>query len=266
MSGSELPVGEDDLSAWVDGRLPPSRVPIVDAYLSSRPDEAERLRADRELRRDLRERLAGKAGEPLPARLRTAGIIAERSRRRRTGLAWAAAACLWLTLGAGAGWFARGLLAPAAAPRPEAVIHEALAAHRTFVVEVVHPVEVKAAEETHLAQWLSKRLGRRLVIPDLASLGLSLVGGRLLPSGSEVAAQLMYADGRGARVTLYVRSGEDRAAPPRTLKEGDLASVGWAEAGFGYAVSGALDPDRLALVARAAHSEFGTAAPAKAPL
>lgn len=265
MSGSELPVGEDDLSAWVDGRLAPSRAPVVEAYLAARPDEAERLRVDRELRKALRERLAAKASEPLPTRLRTAGIVAERRRRRRNRLAWAVAACLWLTLGVGTGWFARGMLVPPADLTTKAMIHEALSAHRTFAAEVVHPVEVKATDEQHLAQWLSKRLGRRLVIPDLASLGLDLVGGRLLPSGSEVAAQLMYADARGARVTLYVRSGEEQAAAPRTLKEGNLASVGWAEAGYGYAVSGALDPDRLSLVARAAHSELGAGAPAKAP-
>ena len=82
---------------------------------------------------------------------------------------------------------------------------DALAAHRTFAVEVRHPVEVDAAQEAHLVQWLSKRLGRPLVVPDLSATGYRLMGGRLLPAGSGAAAQLMYENGAGDRpVVRYV--------------------------------------------------------------
>ena len=84
---------------------------------------------------------------------------------------------------------------------------DALAAHRTFTVEVRHPVEVDAAQEAHLVQWLSKRLGRPLVVPDLSATGYRLMGGRLLPAGSGPAAQLMYENGAGDRLTVYVRPG-----------------------------------------------------------
>lgn len=266
MSARELPVGEDDLSAWVDGQLAPGRVDAVEAHLAAHPDQAARLRADRELRAALRERLSAKAGEPVPTRLRTAVIVAEQRRALRTRLAWAAAALLWLGLGAGAGWLARDLAGPPGRRPPDPMVREALAAHRTFVVEAVHPVEVKAADEAHLTQWLSKRLGRKLVIPDLENAGLHLIGGRLLPAGRDIAAQLMYGDGGGARVTLYVRSGESGSAEFRVLREGDLASVSWVDAGYGFALSGPIDPDRLVSVARAAHKEIDGGAAPKAPL
>ena len=41
------------------------------------------------------------------------------------------------------------------------------------MVEVAHPVEVGAAQEAHLLQWLSKRLGRKLAAPDLRTLCMS---------------------------------------------------------------------------------------------
>ena len=49
----------------------------------------------------------------------------------------------------------------------------------TSVVEVRHPVEVPGSERTHMTQWLTKRLGYEQRIPDLQSIGLKLVGGRL---------------------------------------------------------------------------------------
>ena len=46
-------------------------------------------------------------------------------------------------------------------------------------------------------QWLSKRLGRPLVVPDLAAVGFRLMGGRLLPAEDGPAAQFMYETGKG---------------------------------------------------------------------
>jgi anti-sigma factor RsiW len=259
VTGSERPVGEDDLSAAADGRLPLDRAALVDAYLASHPEAAARVSEDRAIRAALRERLAGKAAEPIPARLRAAPILAERRRVTRLRLLQALAACLVLLVGGAGGWFARDASdrlwgGPARlAPLPQ----EALAAHRIFSVEAVHPVEVRADQEAHLANWLSKRLGRRLAIPDLESAGFRLIGGRLLPAGrSDVAAQLMYGAPDGTRLTLYVRCGEAGRWDLRVTRQGEFASATWATGGYGYALSGALDADRLMLAARAAHSEM----------
>ena len=68
-------------------------------------------------------------------------------------------------------------------------------------------MEVDAGQEAHLMQWLSKRLGRQLVTPDLSGAGFRLMGGRLLPAEDGPAAQFMYENGTGERLTLYLRSG-----------------------------------------------------------
>ena len=58
--------------------------------------------------------------------------------------------------------------------------NDALAAHRLYIGEVRHPIEVRAAE-AHLLPWLSRRLGTTVRAPDLTAFDLTLLGGRLLP-------------------------------------------------------------------------------------
>lgn len=104
----------------------------------------------------------------------------------------------------------------AAAP---AFVQDAAIAHAVFTPEQRHPVEVGAGEQTHLLQWLSRRLGTPLQAPDFSAQGFALVGGRLLPAGAGEAtpparAQFMYQDAPGARLTLYVSVLPP--GPPRT--------------------------------------------------
>lgn len=47
------PIGEDDLAAWIDGRLSPERQRLVDAYLEGQPDLHARLREQAEQARAL---------------------------------------------------------------------------------------------------------------------------------------------------------------------------------------------------------------------
>ena len=74
----DRPIGEDDLQAYVDDRLTPDLRESVEAYLRANPDAAARIQSDRALRDRLRERLAFKAQEPIPARLRVASVMGER--------------------------------------------------------------------------------------------------------------------------------------------------------------------------------------------
>ncbi len=121
----------------------------------------------------------------------------------------AAAAVLCLALGGAGGWVGHALHGvPAVAVAEAPATQDAVAAFRTFVVEAVHPVEVRADEKPHLVTWLSKRLGHAVAAPDLSAQGFRLMGGRLLPAGTEPAAMLMYDDDRGTRLTLYSRVGD----------------------------------------------------------
>ena len=113
-------------------------------------------------------------------------------------------------LGGIGGWAARdfaSLLGIAAGSRRPHCPADAIAGYRTFSVEARHPVKVDAGQEAHLVQWLSKRLGRQLVVPDLTAAGFRLMGGRLLPAEDRAAAQFMYQNSNGERLTLYLRAG-----------------------------------------------------------
>ena len=209
-------------------------------------------RTQREL---LREQLAVKAAEPIPARLRVSNIRAGRRQTGRRRLNLIAASALLLLAGGALGWVAKG---PWVAPGQiqTAMVSDAISAFRTFVVDVNHPVEVKANEQDHLLQWLSNRLGQPIQAPDLTAFGFRLMGGRLLPASSKgVAAQLMYDDDRGTRLTLYLRTGESGETAYRFTREGNVSAFYWIDQGLGFAVSAAASRDRLLPIVEAVYRQ-----------
>lgn len=263
----ERPIGEDDLQAFVDGRLAPQRLDIVKAYLEANPAVSARVGQEVEQREALRARLAFKAREPVPSRLRVANLVGRRapSGFRPNALA-AAAAALVVGLGiggVGGAWWAAGHGSRAV---PEVSLAEdAIAAHRIYVGERLHPVEVAADQEAHLVQWLSRRLGKPLAAPNLSPQGYHLMGGRLLPAGSEPAALFMYEDQGGNRLTLYARSSatEERIAF-RFETQGGVAAFSWIEKGLSYAVSARAERAQLLAIAEAIYQQ-AERAPAPRP-
>jgi anti-sigma factor RsiW len=249
--------GEDDLQAFIDDRLDATGRAAVEAYLAVHPEIRERVATERRQRTALRGQLAAKFAEPIPARLRIANIRASRRGHWTGWMRSAAAALVIFGAGAAGGWFANGL-APASAPAAPttSIAQGATAAFRTFVVEVAHPVEVSVAQEAHLLQWLGKRLGRPLAAPDLSRFGYRLMGGRLLPAGSAAAAQLMYDDASGQRLTVYVRAASGTETAFRFQQEGDAATFAWIDQGFGFAVTAIAGRDELLPIAEAVYRGF----------
>jgi anti-sigma factor RsiW len=257
MSGNPATmVTEADLVAYVDDRLPPERRADVEAYLALNPETAARVAAWQQQAEDLRAHFAPELDVPVPAAM-TALFAAQ-----RPASAWApalriAALLAVGVLGVAAGWYGRGALvsAPAVAALPQ----EAARAHLVYSKEVLHPVEVTAKEEQHLVTWLSKRVGTALKVPSLATQGYGLVGGRLLPasSGNNAAAQFMYENRQGQRLTLYVRSGEGGSDTSfRFAGEGQAAAFYWVDGGFGYALTGEAGREALLPVARAVYEQL----------
>ena len=253
MTPIDRPVDEDDLHARIDGRLPPERAAAVDAYLAAHPEAQARFSQYAEQRQALRSAIAAQAGGPIPNRLRVAHLVEERRRRRYRQMAQIAAVVSLLLLGGVGGWAVRDATGPSSASSAGAVAGmitaDAIAAHRTFAVEVRHPVEVDAGQEAHLVQWLSKRLGRQLVVPDLTAAGFRLMGGRLLPAEDGPAAQFMYENGTGERLTLYLRVGIGGETAFRYHEEGGIGAFYWSDEGFGYAIAAKADRDVLLRVA-----------------
>nr|WP_279306624.1 anti-sigma factor [Microvirga solisilvae] len=258
------------MQAFVDGRLAPSRLQMVKAFLASDPTRAEKIEREIAQRDALRARLSFKAQEPIPTRLRIDNLIAARRRPSRIYGRGIAAAVAWLLIGGalgatGGAWW--GTRQTQAAPQI-AVADNAIAAHRIYVGERLHPVEVPGDQEAHLVQWLSRRVGKPLVAPDLKPQGYRLIGGRLLPSNGEAAAMFMYENGGGSRLTIYARSsaGEEETAF-RFESKGEISAFSWIDNGLSYVVSAKAERAELLSLAESIYHQFETASgPAKGRL
>jgi anti-sigma factor RsiW len=247
----QTPVTEYELHLHVDGELPAGRREAIEAWLATHPEDAARVAAWRAQAEEIRARFGDVAHEAVPNKLKLQSIM----RTRRSWGAVAAAATLAAFLVGGvAGWFARG--ASAAAPdQVQAFAQDALGAHRLYIGEVRHPIEVKA-EEAHLLPWLSRRLGTTLRAPDLSAFGLKLLGGRLLPGPNGPTALIMYEGASGERFTIYVSKVEAQRSAFRYDENNNFGSVRWIEGNYGWALSGPKDRARLKSVAGAAYEQM----------
>jgi len=242
------PVTEAELHAYVDGTLLEGSRTGIEAWLASRPEDAERLRAYADQNSLLRSLYNPILEEPIPA-----ALLAVRPRAWR---GYAAAAAVF-ALGLGLGWLVRGMLI---VPQmiPVSLARQAATAHIVYAPEVRHPVEVTADEEDHLVRWLSKRLGTTLKAPKLGPLGYDLVGGRLLSGTQGPVAHFMYQDARGQRLTLYVsrQKGEPRDTAFRFSQEDRVSVFYWVDGNFGYALSGEIRRDQLLKVANVVYKQL----------
>jgi anti-sigma factor RsiW len=270
---SAIPVAfeEQELHARLDGRLSPERAAEVDAYLATQPEVRARLQRYAEQQGLLRTAFAEETATPIPARLRVARLLAERRRRSYQRFARIAAGIVLLVAGGIGGWAARDVATPffpstnPAASNARTITADAIAAYRVFSVEVRHPVEVDVAQEAHLVQWLSKRLGQPLVVPDLTAAGFRLMGGRLLPAENGPAAQFMYENGK-ERVTLYLRTGIGGDTAFRYSEKNGVGAFYWSDQGFGYALAAKADRDLLLRLSEIVYQQISTdGAKAKIP-
>ncbi len=246
------PVTEAELHAYVDGTLTPSRAAEVEAYLAAHPEDAMRVSAYRGQITALRREYDPVLTEPLPGNLGT-------SRRAwaRPLLRYAAIAAVF-AVGVAVGWQLRAYNTDRLPESSSSWARRAAIAHVVYSPEVRHPVEVGADQEGHLVAWLSKRLGAPLKVPKLAELGYSLVGGRLLPGERGPVAQFMYQDGKGQRLTLYVRVNPDANRETAFLfaQERGVGVFYWLDHKLGYALSGEVGKPELLRVATAVHQQL----------
>jgi len=256
MTDRESPVTEDELHAFVDGELPADRSEAVAAWLAGHPEQASLVGAWRAQADSIRARYVGIAGEPVPGRLKMEALkrLGRASGRGFLPMAMAASLAAFL-IGGAAGWVARGVTqTPPTAF--EMLTADALQAYKLYVVEVRHPVEVPGDERAHMTQWLSKRLGAALDIPDLQSVGLKLVGGRLLPGPTgEAAAFYMYEGNSGERFTIYCAKAASPQTALRYTNDDHVAAFYWVDDKIAYVVSGPANRDRLEQITKAVYEQ-----------
>ncbi len=254
------PVTDAELHAHADRRLDPARRADVERHLAESPADAARVAGWARINAELHGLFDGELDRPVPSEW-----LAPRRRIRLA--AWrdcpravAAAALVAAFVGGGAaGWLARDVPDETSVANGPPIVAYAAMAHEVYVPEVRHPVEVSASEEQHLVTWLTKRLGATVKAPQLASLGYRLMGGRLLPSGRTIAAQFMYEDASGQRLTLYIKKagphGNDQTAFRFQEYQG-VAVFYWLDPTCGYALVGAVPREKLLHVARVVYDQL----------
>jgi anti-sigma factor RsiW len=250
-------ITEAELQAFVDGRLSPARRAAVEAWLATRPDEAERAAGYARIGEDLRAAFDPMLHEPIPQRLLHAGRGPRPWRRVAMVAGWIALGAL---LGGVGGWQLHALRStPPQQADGASMARRAALAHATYSPEVRHPVEVGADQEQHLVAWLSKRLGVKVRAPRLDEAGMSLVGGRLLPGESGPVAHFMYQTTNGRRLTLYVRAeaSKNRETAFRYARENNVGVFYWIDRDCGYALASAdLNREELLRVATLVYKQL----------
>jgi anti-sigma factor RsiW len=251
MTEPKIPVTEDELHAYVDNELPAERRADVEAWLAAHADDAERVRSWLAMADALHARYDSVADEAVPKRLEIERLV--RQPRKWVYGAMAATLAAFIA-GGGVGWAVRGASASPTAFQNFTL--DALDAHKLYVVEVRHPVEVPGSELVHLQQWLTKRCGWDVHAPELAAAGLKLVGGRLLPGPTGPASFFMYESTSGERFTIYAAKAQDETTQMRYAAKGNDSALFWADRGVGYVVSGGTDRGRLTQIARAVYDQM----------
>ncbi|MDI1273966.1 anti-sigma factor [Polaromonas sp.] len=266
------PLPHDELNALVDGQLTAGQRAAAMARVADDPLVGETLKAWQDQREALRGLHQKLLDEPIPETLLA---TVQRSTRERQALdpwwRWGGMAA-GVLLAFAVGWTAHGQLgskasyaAGHAARASQAFAHQATLAHAVFAPEVRHPVEVGAAQQDHLVQWLSRRLGKPVKVPLLSSQGYELVGGRLLPGDDGARAQFMFQNAAGVRVTLYLGAleGSPAAGKPvsaetafRYSSDGPVPAFYWTDQGFGYAMSGPVAREELMRLAELVYQQL----------
>lgn len=251
-------ITRDLLMAMADGQLPPSERDTLARQLADRPEAAAEL-AQMQRQSDAIRALYGPvSSEPLPSRLDVNRIVGANRAKRNRFWTNAVAAIVVAGLGVGAGWMLRDY-APTPGPA-DRLIASAVSAHTVYVGENRHSVEVTGEDSAHLTTWLSARLETNLAMPDLTASGLTFLGGRLLPA-PEVpggrAAQLMYEDTAGERLTLYVTPALTVETPTYQLASlGIDTALYWADKTLTCTITAPYEPEKLETIARSVFAQL----------
>lgn len=261
----------DEMHALVDKLQPEAQQQALEALALKDPQTAETLMSWIEHRAGLRELHRAVLDEAIPAALlQAAGRFSAMQQHMNTGWRQAGIAAS-VVLAFGVGWISHGELV--VNPAPPAILAKAMAQHEfvrqasfayaVYMPEQRHPVEVTAAEQDHLVQWLSKRLGRPLKVPKLSAQGYELVGGRLLPGEMGARAQFMFQNTEGQRVTLYLGAVDQktdkvgqRETGFRYESDGPVSSFYWFDEGFGCALSGQINREKLIALATLVYQQL----------
>ena len=291
-------IEEADLHALVDGEMSIEQRRNVEDHLLQHPEDAALVESWRRQNAALRAAFEAVAREPPPLSLRNAAVRnaavgaapietgaihwgrpsgssrsvrriddARESRRKRAWFSLAAALVVGAALaGAVVLVFTRSPNAPVATNPvmiAQSYVDRADVSYLTYAPDA-RPVEFGAGHLDDLAAALRLRVGFGRA-PDLAGVGLRLLGGRIAPGLKAPAGFLLYERPDGARVALYFERAEPENTPraaPRV--DQNLIAIEWRGAGMAFVLIGPLGADAMQEAAERAAGEILAPTPREA--
>lgn len=195
-------ISDTEIHAYLDQQLTSEQAKEFEKRLENDPQAQKKLMEYQAIEQSLNELYQPVYEEPIPPQLLDA------CKKKSYNYMAIAASFVFFVVGVLSGMHLNDLTKPNDDSLVMDLKTPAIFAHSVYSTEKLHPVEVRADEKQHMNHWLSKRLKTPLKAPDLSQHKFELVGGRLLPSTKErMAAQYMYQNKDGERITLYIKRG-----------------------------------------------------------
>ena len=252
---SSLSVQQMELHAYVDGQLSVEECRKVEAYLETHPEARRQVEEYQLLNRQLKRLYDPVADEPVPSNYlkprSNVGLWRSMRSLAAAGMLLAIGLSLGFYLGSDLEWSDTHQMA-----EENHVVGETVMAYAVYTPEVRHPVEVGADQEDHLVEWLSKRIGKRIMAPKLDSLGMRLIGGRLLSTEYGPGALFMYEDKSGTRIVLYTCDSDEKTTAFRFAEQKDVSVFYWIDNSLSYALAGEMARENLLPLARSAYNQL----------
>lgn len=243
-------INDTELNAYLDGQLEQAKNQKVEQALRDDVSAREKLKVQQEINRSLHAIYDPVLTEEIPRHLLP--------NTKLIPLFMAISASVLLFLFGGIfGWQAH-LQLEQSKPMEVNLVQQAAFAHAIYTAETEHSVEIKAVQHEQLNSWLSRRLKTLLKAPNLNIVGYKLIGGRLLPSTqNRMAAQYMYENTDGVRITLYVRRGNWKTSQPIAYQQRNgYAMFYWSDKKLGYALTSDLAGSYQQNLAREAYRQL----------
>jgi len=238
-------VNDIELQAFVDNELNSTRHAEIEKLIQTDARLKSKIEEYQKINRDLKQLYQPHLDEDIPDRL--IKTIKHDSAPRQLPLV--ASLLIGVITGLMIGWFSRGEIQRLQAPPPvaEQIVEDAFSYHAVYTPEVKHPVEVTSEYEEHLVSWLSKRLETPVKAPDFSFAGFELLGGRLLSSGNSPAAQFMYENIQGERLTIFTRQKRKSEDQPefRYARKNGMNGFYWTDNSLSFVILSNISKNRI---------------------
>ena len=251
MTSNSKPITDAYLHAYIDGQLNAAQRAEVEVYLKENPHKARQVQQYRMLNQQLHRKFDASLQEPLPDAVLA---LSQDASPPQKNLWWGriAAVVAWFVVGGSAGWLLHSGVDRSQNRATTSAQQHAYDAHRFYLREGRHVVEVPATDKDHLMKWLSGRLGAQVGPADLTSAGYQLLGGRLLPAGDYASGIYMYENTQHERITQYISTepGVSGAAAPQCETRVTLSVCVWNRDALTFVLVGDVPLDMLQALAQ----------------